>query len=174
MPARGLRLAKAAAAALLLLVGCTGTDGGPPPASTTTEDTATVSAPAPDVSRGDRGPVRDDLEPLARRFDLLADAQEVTWQGGVLGDPRAPGPSTYWIEAVVRPSEPALAEARRLADEPLGEPALADELAGAASDGPWTGGSRLDQAFAQAGYSGRVLLDDDAGVLVLLLIGGDD
>ncbi|WP_146087657.1 hypothetical protein [Thermomonospora echinospora] len=54
--------------------------------------------------------VRTDREPIARRFPALGDFRQVHWLGGVVGGaPSArdtvPGPSTYWIHAVVVPDE---------------------------------------------------------------------
>lgn len=40
-------------------------------------------------------------EPLTKRFSVLADPREVQWMSGTYGNPRNPGPSTYWIDAVI-------------------------------------------------------------------------
>ena len=47
------------------------------------------------------GAVRHDLPPLTSRFPLLGEPTGSTWFAGTVGSDRAPGPSTYWIDAVV-------------------------------------------------------------------------
>lgn len=46
------------------------------------------------------GEIRTDLTPLIERFPALEDAQSARWLSGTYGG-IAPGPSTYWIDAVV-------------------------------------------------------------------------
>lgn len=46
--------------------------------------------------------MRTDLAPLITRFPQIGDPVAARWQSGTLGQDRsAPGPSTYWIDAVV-------------------------------------------------------------------------
>lgn len=42
-----------------------------------------------------------DIEPLTKRFAELGTPVKVHWKSGTLGSDAAPGPSSYWIDAVV-------------------------------------------------------------------------
>ena len=46
------------------------------------------------------GTLRNDLSPLESRFPLLGVPVEATWYSGTMGS-EAPGPTTYWIDAIV-------------------------------------------------------------------------
>ncbi|MCL2490908.1 MAG: hypothetical protein FWF36_09375, partial [Propionibacteriaceae bacterium] len=48
-----------------------------------------------------RGQRRTDLEPLTKRFPLLGSPVAAIWYSGQMGDDSIPGPTTYWIDAVV-------------------------------------------------------------------------
>ena len=66
----------------------------------------------PTKSVDERG-TRSDLDPLTSRFPDLGDPVSATWQSGTLGDDRtAPGPSTYWIDAVIT-VDPEVADSLR-------------------------------------------------------------
>jgi len=60
-----------------------------------------LAACGPTDSKATDGVERHDLGPLVSRVPELAVASEATWYSGTVGDPRVPGPSTYWIDAVV-------------------------------------------------------------------------
>ncbi|MDR2896394.1 MAG: hypothetical protein LBV30_07065 [Propionibacteriaceae bacterium] len=46
------------------------------------------------------GELRTDAQPLITRFPLIGQPESVAWYSGTMsGD--APGPSTYWIDAVI-------------------------------------------------------------------------
>ncbi len=45
--------------------------------------------------------MRTDLEPLTKRFSALGGPVSATWMSGTMGDARVPGPSTYWLDAIV-------------------------------------------------------------------------
>lgn len=110
--------------AVLVLVGCSlvpgGNEGGEGPAKNVDE----------------RG-LRTDEEPLTRRFPGLGGPVSARWQSGTLGDDRlVPGPSTFWIDAVVE-LEPRVADRLRSAASPtgVGQPELTPDVAGEAPDG---------------------------------------
>jgi hypothetical protein len=136
-------------------------------------DEVSMSHPLPDLSRGDRGPVRHDLEPLTKRFSALGSPRAATWQGGTLGSDRVPGPSTYWIEAVVQ-LEPGAAHplAEAHGATPVAAPGIDEALSPALTAGPWVAGDQLDGAFRAEGFSGRVFVDEQHDTLVLLVVGG--
>jgi hypothetical protein len=137
------------------------------------ETEVSMSHPLPELSRGDRGEVRHDLDPLVKRFAALGSPRGATWQGGTLGSDRVPGPSTYWIEAVVQlqpGSARQLAEAH--AAQPVAAPRIDEALAPALTPGPWVASDQLDGAFRADGFSGRAFLDSGNDALVLLVVGG--
>jgi hypothetical protein len=160
-------------AALVVALGLVGMSGCGTSGSARSED-AEMLRPLPEVSRGGRGDVRHDLEPLTKRFGL-GEPRGATWQGGALAD-RAPGPSTYWIEAVVQLAPGAGAElAERTGAAPTDPPVVPEELRSALSDGPWVTSPALRSSPVMGGgFSGNAFLDVDDDVLVLLTIGGSN
>ncbi|MFN8074050.1 MAG: hypothetical protein U0Q15_01360 [Kineosporiaceae bacterium] len=128
--------------------------------------------------RGDPDPLRTDAEPLTKRFPGLGTPQSLMWQAGALGDERMPGPSSSWIEGVVR-LEPDVAARLRAATDLAAVPApVLDErldptLKGGVPAGTWKGGRSLDRTVTGGGFSGTAELADDADVLVLHVRGGN-
>ncbi len=47
------------------------------------------------------GIIRHDLEPIISRFPVFSNAVSSMWLSGTIRDDRVPGPSTYWIDAVI-------------------------------------------------------------------------
>lgn len=132
-----------------------------------------MSRPLPEIARGNRGKVRNDLDPLVRRFPALSAPIGAVWQGGVLGDSRVQGPPTYWIEAVVTLTPETAANLQRDTKASASEaPDVPSDLAPAVTDGPWVAGDGLDTAFAAGDYRGRAFLDVKQAVLVLMVVGG--
>jgi len=66
------------------------------PISTRTETEMPVYA-----EKSGSGERRSDVEPLARRFPLIGEPVAAVWYAGTMGSEDVPGPSTYWIDAVV-------------------------------------------------------------------------
>lgn len=60
------------------------------------------------------GKVRNELAPIAARFPMLKNAKSIQWTSGVMGDPAMPGPSLYWIDAVIRPDAALLEKISQL------------------------------------------------------------
>jgi hypothetical protein len=149
-----------------LLAGCASS----PSPDRTTAASASVSDSA---TRSGTGEIRHELGPLTDRFPQLATALSATWMSGTMGDERVPGPSTYWIDAVVVLDEAGYAELRALAPGEAGSDAEAElpdldaGLDDALPPGPLVRSSALDDAFSQDGRSTQVFLDDATSSVVL-------
>lgn len=149
-----------------LLAGCA---SSPSPGRTTA-----ASASASDsATRSGTGEIRHELGPLTDRFPQLATALSATWMSGTMGDERVPGPSTYWIDAIVVLDETGYAELRALAPGEAGSdaeaelPDLDSGLDDALPPGPFVRSSALDEAFSQDGRSTQVFLDDATSSVIL-------
>lgn len=148
------------AGAAVLLAGCTDTR----------PDRTQPSGPA---KQGD-GTLRTDAGPLLKRFPVLGQPAQVRWMSGTLGDDRVPGPSTYWIDAVVTLA-PADAQRLRGAAE-LHDVSLEviDGVRAQVPSGRLQGGPALDAALAAQGWEVHGGLVQGTDVLVLVARGGQD
>ncbi|WP_020013659.1 hypothetical protein [Promicromonospora sukumoe] len=117
------------------------------------------------------GELRTDLEPLTKRFPALGTPVGAEWMGGTLGD--APGPSTYWIDAVVE-VDPAVADELRatyLPEEVSTPPDVVSAIEERIPDGTWLSSDELDAAVSGGGYSTDVYVAQDEPFVVLTAIG---
>ena len=128
---------------------------------------STVSTARP---RDDSGPVRTDLAPLTARFAALGAPVAARWKGGVVGDPRVPGPSLYWIEAVVAVT-PEVADGLAAGTAPADPPRLVESLAVGLPPGPWAGSDGLDRTLSGAGFASEVRLDPATRTVALRALG---
>lgn len=125
--------------------------------------------PSTSAVKSGSGELRQDLKPLTDRFALLAPATAATWMSGTLGDDRVPGPSSYWIDAIVTLPEADYVELRSQTDGQTTtdvstlDPGLDDVL----PSGPFLRSDALDDAFSEDGRSTTVFLDDDTSSVVL-------
>lgn len=163
--------AAALVAACLALTGLAGCGSSPQaPAQTLRQNGSTMSSQT--AQRGTPGPVRTDPDPLTSRFPALGVPRSVTWHSGTLGD--APGPTSYWLDAVVELAPDAATTLRAAGDlQPVAAPELDAALASAVPAGTWRGGRSLDKVATGGGFSGTAFLADDAAVLVLRVRGGN-
>lgn len=132
------------------------------------------SSSLPDATRSAPGPVRHDAAPLTKRFTALGEPVAVTWRSGTTGDGSVPGPSTYWIDAVVRLQPAVGADLRStsgLTETSL--PDLPSDLLAAAGDGPWQTSEALDAGFSTAGFGTRAYLGV-GDIVVLRAVGSGD
>lgn len=120
---------------------------------------------SPVAEKSGTGELRSDLEPLTARFELLADAPSAVWASGTYGDGRAPGPSTYWIDAVVTLDDATEAQLRALDLEASETPSLTEPVT--APDGTWLSDDALDELFSPAGYVTDAWLSADEPLLIL-------
>jgi hypothetical protein len=126
--------------------------------------------PASIAQKNGTGELRSDLPPLLKRFPLLGRPDGVQWMSGTMGDPRVPGPSTYWIDAVVQlQPEHAAWLRRQYAVQPGGDrPDVVDGLRALLPAGPWSRSAALDAALSQQGFGGKAYLSGDRLVLVAM------
>jgi len=119
------------------------------------------------------GEVRHDLEPLASRIPALSGVADATWLSGTLGDASAPGPSLYWIDAVVTLPEgvaDGLRESLALTSA-TAEPAVVDALEPQLPTGGLLEGAALDDAFSAGKWQSTAFLEADGDRLVLVMVG---
>ncbi|MCC2317925.1 hypothetical protein [Cellulomonas chengniuliangii] len=129
--------------------------------------------PSESPTKSGTGELRHDLEPLVSRIPALSAVEEATWLSGTLGDPGVPGPSLYWIDAVVvLPSEAADGMRASLDLEPAAQaPDAADGLDGALPEGDLLQGPALDEAFSAGEWRTTAYLEAQGNRLVLLVVG---
>lgn len=162
MSTRTAAAALAAALTLTLTAGCS-TD----PAPTTDRTRSTVSS----ATKTGTGDVRTDLEPLTKRFSALGQPVSATWMSGTLGG-EAPGPSTYWIDAVVEVTPETAATLRAASPEPTTEtPDVEDGVRPALPSGELLRSTSLDALFAQGSFRAKAYLAADSDTVVLVALG---
>ena len=155
-----------AAALLLTLAGCDRIDPAPAAVPGNREPTMPLASIA---QKNGTGELRSELEPLLKRFPQLGRPLGAKWMSGTMGDARVPGPSTYWIDAVVTlQPEHATWLRRQYAVLPAG---VAPEVVAGLRplpQGPWERSAALDAALSQQGFQGKALLSGDQLVLTAL------
>lgn len=121
------------------------------------------------VVRSGTGELRTDLEPLQKRFPPFAEAESATWMSGTLGDSGVPGPSMYWIDAIVLLPQDEFDRLRQSAGDVVStsSPTLVDGLDGALPQGQLVSGADLDALFSTSPYQSEVYLDDATRQVVL-------
>ncbi|GAA3669425.1 hypothetical protein GCM10022267_65160 [Lentzea roselyniae] len=119
------------------------------------------------------GELRTGLEPLTKRFPALDDVEQARWMSGTLGSDRAPGPSTYWIDAVVTLPESKIDELKSAyAPESTGKsPEVVEGLRAELPTGTFLTSDRLDQAFSHDKWFAKAYLVPDRRALVLVATG---
>lgn len=125
------------------------------------------------VEKSGTGELRADSEPLTKRFPALDAPERVRWMSGTLGSDRAPGPSTYWIDAVITLPEREIDELKSTYD-PKSDGKTPDVVGGLRAElpaGTFLTGDRLDQAFAHDTWFAKAYLDPDHRTLVLVATG---
>jgi hypothetical protein len=119
------------------------------------------------------GELRSDLDPLVKRFPVLGEPSEARWMSGTYGRSDVPGPSTYWIDAVVTLA-PEKVEQLRSAYAPTANgktPDVTDGMRGQLPSGPFLTGDALDAAFGRERWHASAYLDPDSGEIVLVATG---
>lgn len=149
-----------------LATGACSTD--PTPTNDRTRSTMSRMSTATKTGTGD---VRTDLEPLTKRFSALGEPVSATWMSGTLGG-EAPGPSTYWIDAVVTLTPDAAASLRSTSPTPTTEtPDVEDGVRSALPTGQLLHSEALDAKFAQGSFRAKAYLAADSDTVVLVALG---
>ncbi|MFI9400598.1 hypothetical protein [Nocardia sp. NPDC052316] len=147
--------AAALAAAVLAVLGCTSpfSDSAPQERTSQVSDT-----------------VRADPEPLMKYFPLIGRPVSVSWIGWN-NSSGVPGPSTYWVDAVVElePATAAELRSRYAPAEPVAAPTLKDGLRQTVPVGTFVTGPEFDAALGGStewGGTARGYLHPDRPLLV--------
>ena len=122
-------------------------------------------------SKSGTSQLRTDLEPLTQRFPLLAGAEKAEWMSGTLGDGRVPGPSTYWIDAIVTLPRSTIDEINKNLEEDTTPPVVVEDLRNHLPEGPFLTGESLDAAFTTAGWTTTAYLAKNTNIVVLVAVG---
>jgi hypothetical protein len=119
------------------------------------------------------GELRTDLDPLRTRFPVLAEMTDARWMSGTYGRGEVPGPSTYWIDAVV--TLPAgRVEQLVAAHSPTTQgktPEVSEGLRAQLPAGPFLTGDALNRVFTHERWSASVYLDPTTNQVVLTATG---
>jgi hypothetical protein len=129
-----------------------------------------VETPA---QKRDANPVRHDLEPLTKRFPNLGSPVSASWVSGNMGDSRVPGPSLYWIDAVVELAPDTASQlAEKFAPQATSTgPDVWQSLAGDVPQGEFLASEALNMAFTSQDVKAKAFLSQNTPVLVLTAMG---
>jgi hypothetical protein len=129
-----------------------------------------ATGPDEAASKTGTGELRTDPEPLRKRFPELGATFEARWMSGEYGSGRAPGPTTYWIDAVITLPSDRVADltAEFAPADTSDQPAVVDGLRSQLPAGPALTGPALDRAFAPAEGATRAFLYRTDSTLVLV------
>jgi hypothetical protein len=129
-----------------------------------------MNAPA---TKTTSNPVRHELEPMTKRFPALGSPVSASWVSGDMGDPSVPGPSLYWIDAVVE-LKAETANDLKARYQPVPTSAMPDvwnTLSQMLPKGGYLTSEQLDAAFTTAKLKSKAFLAADAPVIVISAIG---
>ncbi|ORA27822.1 hypothetical protein BST13_29810 [Mycobacterium aquaticum] len=129
-----------------------------------------MKAPA---SKTTSNPVRHDLEPITKRFPVLGSLMSGAWVSGDMGDPSVPGPSLYWIDAVVElTAETANDLKQQYQPVPTtAVPKVWNTLTELLPKGGYLASDQLDAAFTTTKLKSKAFVAADAPVVVISAIG---
>lgn len=117
--------------------------------------------------------LRTDEEPLTKRFPVLEAPFEVQWMSGTYGDSRNPGPSTYWIDAVITLDDSQIDDLTA-AYSPASTGQSPSVVAGMKEHlppGPFQTSDTLNAAFKEGSWWARAYLNQQSNKLVLVATG---
>lgn len=171
----------AAATAIAVVLGggsltaCMPSRPDPTPIRATSPTTPTAPTQASGgATKSFDGVLKTDPAPLVKRFPAIGTPTSVAWASGVMGDPRVPGPSTYWIDAVVEVTPEGAALLRAAATSGgvgEGQPEVVPLLADRMPAGPLRTSPALDALLSSPGWDVHGYVDPAVDVLVLTAVG---
>lgn len=142
-------------------------------ASTVSACTETKDVTDAGVEKTGSGELRTELDPLVERMPTLADAESADWMSGTLGG-RAPGPSSYWIDAVVTLDEATLQEVLALPGLARADPPkVVSGLRSSVPDAEFQQSPEMDGYFSANEWHVESWLAAEQGEVVLLVVGGN-
>lgn len=115
--------------------------------------------------------MRTDIEPLVGRVPSLGSDFTAQWFSNTTFDQRAPGPSTYWINALVTPAEGV----EDLIDgEPLSPstPDVREQLVEILPECDWQSSTVIDRAWGPLDWDTNVWFCQERDQLVITMVGG--
>ncbi|MBB2991328.1 hypothetical protein FHR72_002812 [Mycolicibacterium iranicum] len=112
--------------------------------------------------------IRTDSAPLTTRFPAIGTPVSARWVTWHSEDAAVPGPTTYWIDAVLTLNPQTTATLTGLDPTAQGRtPSVAEALRPEVSDGPFLTGPALDAAMSAHGWTAGAYLDAARNQLVL-------
>ncbi len=157
----------------VVATGCTTTPSMPDRASTSQSPAESVEAPTATASKSGDGSLRTDLEPLTTRFAALGAPVSAHWSSGTMGDSRVPGPTTYWIDAVVVVTPDVASRLAALGVAPSNAaPDLVPDVAALVPEGELVTSPELQAAFAVPDWSVTPYLVSGTDTVVIAALGG--
>lgn len=156
------------AAGVVITLGVGACTGSPDPSPTPSQiGRSTVSTQTKDGT----GQVRTDLKPLTTRFSALGEPISATWMSGTLGGD-APGPSTYWVDAVVKLSPETATSLRKVATTTAADsPDVPAEVKAQIPAGELRRSPALDAKFAEGDFRAKAYLVEGTDTVVLVALG---
>ncbi|HYZ08753.1 MAG TPA: hypothetical protein VE709_09295 [Pseudonocardiaceae bacterium] len=126
-----------------------------------------------EAEKSGSGELRTDKEPLTKRFSVLKTPLEVRWMSGTYGNERNPGPSTYWIDAVITLDGNEINDlTASYSLTPTGQtPSVVDGMKEHLPPGPFQTSDTLNAAFKEGRWWARAYLDPQSNKLVLVATG---
>lgn len=126
-----------------------------------------------EAQKSGAGELRTDEEPLTKRFPVLEAPFEAQWMSGTYGDSRNPGPSTYWIDAVITLDHDQIDKLTTayLPASTGQAPSVVDGMQEYLPPGPFQTSDTLNAAFREGRWWARAYLDPRSSKLVLVATG---
>ncbi len=160
----------AGASLVLTLAGCGSSE--PTTRDSTSPGTSQGRGQSPTTTKSvDPRGRRTDPQPLVDRFSALGTPQQVAWVSGTIGQSRVPGPTTYWIDAIITLSPEQAAGLIKQAGTLVPVTLTTNELL--APDRPvgvLSGSQQLNQALSTSTFGVQAGLGGDHRTLVLQAI----
>ena len=106
---------------------------------------------------------RTDVEPITKRWPQLGGIQQAHWVGGTLTSDGSPGPSSYFIEAVVilAPADLARLTSQHHFSPAPTRPDPPASLRPHLREGNWLSDAEVDQAFSPPNWVSHIYVQPD-------------